>query len=123
MGLLDTFLGKKKTTQELLDEKRAEETQKELASSSEYAVVEIQDVYSIRGVGVIPVGKVIEGVLVPGFKAKVGLKFATVKTIEAHHEQLRAAGPGESIGFAVDGVDKSDLKAGMKIRFEKVGNI
>ena len=122
MGLIDNFLGKKKTAQEMLDEKLKTETDSRLSKESDYAVVEVSDVYNIRGVGVVPVGKVLEGALVPGFKAKVGNKIAVVKTIEAHHEQLRVAGPGENIGFALGGVEKNDVHRGMKLRFERVGS-
>jgi len=122
MGLLDNFMGKKKTAQEQLDEKLKTETDSRLSKESDYAVVEIQDVYNIKGVGVVPVGRIIEGALVLGFKAKVGNKIATVKSIEAHHEQLRVASVNENVGIALGGVEKNDVQRGMKLRFERVGS-
>ena len=57
-----------------------------------------------------------------GFKAKVGNKIATVKSIEAHHEQLRVASVNENVGIALGGVEKNDVQRGMKLRFERVGS-
>src|SRR3989344_7155756 len=50
----------------------------------------IQDVYNIKGVGCVPVGRVETGILKPGDKIVVmpSGKTGEVKTVEAHHEQL-----------------------------------
>ena len=74
----------------------------------------IQDVYSIKGVGVVPVGRVETGILRPGDKVIIepSGKIADVKTIEAHHEQLTEARPGDNIGFNLRGVEKADLARG-----------
>ena len=78
----------------------------------------IQDVYNITGIGVVPVGKVVTGVMkindkiivVPAREGKgvVG----EVKTIEMHHEQLDMAEPGDNIGFNVRGIEKKDIARG-----------
>jgi len=78
----------------------------------------IQDVYSITGIGVVPVGRVETGVMkigdkiiaVPGREGKgvVG----ECKTIEMHHEQLTEAEPGDNIGFSVRGFGKKDIARG-----------
>lgn len=78
----------------------------------------IENVYSITGVGVVPVGRVETGVL------KVGQKIVAVpgrtgegingevKTIEMHHEQLQTAEPGDNVGFNVRGFAKNDVARG-----------
>jgi elongation factor 1-alpha len=74
----------------------------------------IQDVYTITGVGTVPVGRVETGVMKPGDKVvfePAGVS-GEVKTIEAHHEQLPKAEPGDNIGFNVRGVGKKDIKRG-----------
>ena len=74
----------------------------------------IQDVYSITGIGTVPVGRVETGVLKPGdklvFMPSGGI--AEVKTIEMHHKQLERAEPGDNIGFNCKGVSKNDVKKG-----------
>lgn len=74
----------------------------------------IQDVYNIKGVGTVPVGRVETGILKPGDKIRfepVG-KEGEVKTVEMHHEQLKEARPGDNIGFNVRGVSKTDVARG-----------
>ncbi len=76
--------------------------------------IPIQDVYNIKGVGTVPVGRVETGVLRPGDKIVVMpyKKTGEVKTIEAHHQQLPDAKPGDNIGFNVRGIGKEDIRRG-----------
>lgn len=74
----------------------------------------IQDVYTITGVGTVPVGRVETGVLKVGDNVvfmPVGAK-GEVRTIETHHVEIREAGPGDNIGFSVKGVSRSDIHRG-----------
>jgi elongation factor 1-alpha len=76
--------------------------------------IPIQDVYSISGVGTVPVGRVETGVLKVGDKvvfmppAKVG----EVRSIETHHVRIEKAEPGDNIGFNVRGISKKDIRRG-----------
>ncbi|HZX20631.1 MAG TPA: translation elongation factor EF-1 subunit alpha [archaeon] len=74
----------------------------------------IQDVYNIKGVGTVPVGRVETGIIKPGDKIVVmpSGKQGEVKTVEAHHEQLSQAGPGDNVGFNVRGLEKKDIARG-----------
>ncbi|MFH1786344.1 MAG: translation elongation factor EF-1 subunit alpha [archaeon] len=74
----------------------------------------LQDVYSITGVGTVPVGRVETGVIKPGMKIAFEPAGVTgeVKTVEMHHEQLSQAGPGDNVGFNVRGVGKDDIRRG-----------
>ncbi len=74
----------------------------------------IQDVYSIKGVGAVPVGRVETGIIKPGDKITVNPPKVDgeVKTVEMHHEQLPQAGPGDNIGFNVRGMGKDDIARG-----------
>ncbi len=74
----------------------------------------IQDVYNIKGVGTVPVGRVETGIIKPGDKIifMPGGKQGEVKSIEAHHEQLPEARPGDNIGFNVRGLEKKDVARG-----------
>ncbi|MEM0482457.1 MAG: translation elongation factor EF-1 subunit alpha [Nitrososphaerota archaeon] len=75
----------------------------------------IQAVYSIKGVGTVPVGRVETGVLKPGDQIVImpGNIRAEVKSIEMHHAPLQQAVPGDNIGFNLKGIDKSQLSRGM----------
>jgi elongation factor 1-alpha len=76
--------------------------------------IPIQDVYSITGVGTVPVGRVETGVLKVGDTVvfePAGVK-GEVKSIEMHHESIPKAEPGDNIGFNVRGVEKKALKRG-----------
>ena len=76
--------------------------------------IPIQNVYTIPGVGTVPVGRVETGVL------KVGDKIVfmppgvvgEVRSIEMHHQPIQQAEPGDNIGFNVRGVSKKDIKRG-----------
>src|SRR5512136_1651159 len=74
----------------------------------------IQDVYTITGVGTVPVGRVETGVLKPEMKIifMPSNKVGEVKSIEMHHENLPQATPGDNVGFNVRGISKTDVKRG-----------
>ena len=74
----------------------------------------IQDVYTITGIGTVPVGRVETGVLKPNMAVifEPSHVKGEVKSIEAHHEVLPQALPGDNVGFNVRGVAKNDVKRG-----------
>ena len=76
--------------------------------------IPVQEIYSIRGVGTTPVGKVETGILKPGddiIFMPSGEK-GKVNSIETHYTKIDQAGPGDNIGFNVKGVPKDKLKRG-----------
>ncbi len=74
----------------------------------------IQDVYSITGVGTVPVGRVETGILHKADNIDFEPAGVTgeVKSIEMHHEELDIAEPGDNVGFNVRGIGKNDVKRG-----------
>jgi len=74
----------------------------------------VQDVYNIKGVGLVPVGRVETGILKKGDKVVVEPSGAQgeIKTIEMHHEEMPQAVPGDNIGFNVRGLGKGDVARG-----------
>jgi elongation factor 1-alpha len=74
----------------------------------------INDVYSIKGVGTVPVGRVETGIMKPGQKITFmpPNKTGEVKSIEMHHEELPQAVPGDNIGFNIRGIERKDLGRG-----------
>ncbi|NIO20200.1 MAG: translation elongation factor EF-1 subunit alpha [Candidatus Aenigmarchaeota archaeon] len=74
----------------------------------------VQDVFTITGVGTVPVGRVETGVMKPGDKIVMepsGVN-AEVKSIEMHHKPLQKAEPGDNVGFNLRGISKGDIKRG-----------
>jgi len=74
----------------------------------------VQDVYSITGVGTVPVGRVETGVLKSGDAVTFmpsGAK-GEIKDIEVHHTKIPKAVPGDNIGFNVRGVSRDDVRRG-----------
>ncbi len=74
----------------------------------------IQDVYTISGIGTVPVGRLETGVMNVGDNvvfqpSDVG---GEVKSIEMHHEEVPQAGPGDNVGFNVRGIGKDDIRRG-----------
>ncbi len=83
-------------------------------SSTKPLRLPVQDVYSITGVGLVPVGRVETGVLKAGQKVAIEPSgtIAEVKSMEMHHKPLEQAVPGDNIGFNLKGVSKKDIKKG-----------
>jgi elongation factor 1-alpha len=76
--------------------------------------IPIQDVYSITGVGTVPVGRVETGVVKANDKVIVmpaGVA-GEVKSIETHHTQMNSAEAGDNIGFNLRGIDKKSIHRG-----------
>ncbi len=74
----------------------------------------VQDVYTITGIGTVPVGRVETGVLKPDTKIafQPADKVGEVKSIEMHHENIPQAVPGDNVGFNVRGIAKDDIRRG-----------
>jgi elongation factor 1-alpha len=71
-------------------------------------------VYTISGIGTVPVGRVETGMLRTGDSVSFQPSDVSgeVKTIEMHHEEVDEAGPGDNVGFNVRGVGKNDIRRG-----------
>jgi len=76
--------------------------------------IPVQDVYSITGVGTVPVGRVETGIMKKGDKIVFMPSNVTaeVRSIEMHHEEIPEAKPGDNIGFNVRGINKDQIKRG-----------
>ena len=74
----------------------------------------IQDVYTISGIGTVPVGRVETGILNTGDDVSFQPSDVAgeVKTIEMHHEEVPEAQPGDNVGFNVRGIGKDDIRRG-----------
>jgi len=76
--------------------------------------VPIQDVYSITGVGTVPVGRVETGIVKENDVVifMPANKQGEVKSLEMHHERIPKAEPGDNIGLNIRGVAKTDIHRG-----------
>lgn len=76
--------------------------------------IPIQDSYSIKGTGVVPVGRVETGILKKGDKIIIlptGFE-GEIRSIEMHHEEIEQAIPGDNIGFSIRGIKLADAGRG-----------
>ncbi len=74
----------------------------------------VQDVYTIQGVGTVPVGRIETGKIKVGDSISImpeGMT-AEVKSIETHHTAMQEAMSGDNIGINLRGVSKSDFRRG-----------
>jgi elongation factor 1-alpha len=76
--------------------------------------IPVQEVYTIRGVGTVPVGRVETGVLnnnkeIVFMPSKL---LGEVKSIETHYVRIEKAEPGDNIGFNVKGINRDQIKRG-----------
>ncbi len=76
--------------------------------------VPVQDIYTITGIGTVPVGRVETGVLKEGqtLVFMPSNKTAEVKSLEMHHTKIPMAEPGDNIGMNVRGIAKNDIHRG-----------
>lgn len=74
----------------------------------------VQDVYSITGVGTVPVGRVETGVLKENDVVifMPSNKQGEVKSLEMHHTRIPKAEPGDNVGFNIRGIAKTDIHRG-----------
>ena len=80
-------------------------------------IMPIEDVFSIKGRGTVPTGRVERGTIKPGDEVEiVGLK-ETRKTVavslEMFHKTLDGAEPGDAIGVLLRGIERDEVERGM----------
>ncbi|MEA2051939.1 MAG: translation elongation factor EF-1 subunit alpha [Euryarchaeota archaeon] len=76
--------------------------------------IPVQDVYTITGVGTVPVGRVETGKMKKGDTVIFNPPAVKgeVKTIEMHHEEVEEAIPGDNIGWNVRGISRTEIRRG-----------
>ncbi|MEE8186954.1 MAG: translation elongation factor EF-1 subunit alpha [Nitrososphaerales archaeon] len=74
----------------------------------------VQDVYSITGVGTVPVGRVETGQMKVGDNLLImpGGATAELKSIETHHTPMQKAVAGDNIGFNLRGIGRNEIRRG-----------
>ncbi len=77
----------------------------------------VEDVFSIKGRGTVPTGRVERGVIKPGAEIEiVGLHHEPRKTVvtslEMFHKTLDYAEPGDAVGCLLRGIDREDVERG-----------
>ena len=80
----------------------------------------VEDVFSIKGRGTVPTGRVERGVIHPGDEVElVGLHHEPYKTVatslEMFHKTLDEAEPGDAVGILLRGVDRDKIERGQVI--------
>lgn len=76
----------------------------------------IEDVFSIKGRGTVPTGRVERGVVRPGDEVEiVGIretKKSVVVSLEMFHKTLNEAQPGDAVGVLLRGVERDEVMRG-----------
>ncbi len=77
----------------------------------------VEDVFSIKGRGTVPTGRVERGVVKAGDEIElVGLhhepRKAVVTSLEMFHKTLDYAEPGDAVGCLLRGIDREDIERG-----------
>jgi len=79
----------------------------------------VEDVFSIKGRGTVPTGRVERGVVKGGDEVEiVGLKETkktVVTSLEMFHKTMSGAEPGDAIGLLLRGVERDDIERGQVI--------
>jgi len=80
-------------------------------------LMSVEDVFSIKGRGTVPTGRVERGVIHPGDEVEiVGLHHEPRKTVatslEMFHKILDEAEPGDAVGVLLRGVDRDEIERG-----------
>jgi elongation factor Tu len=77
----------------------------------------VEDVFSIKGRGTVPTGRVERGIVKPGDEVEiVGLHHEPRKVVatslEMFHKMLDYAEPGDAVGVLLRGVEREDIERG-----------
>jgi elongation factor Tu len=80
-------------------------------------LMSVEDVFSIKGRGTVPTGRVERGVVRPGDEVEiVGLHHEPRKTVatslEMFHKTMDDAEPGDAVGVLLRGVDRDEIERG-----------
>jgi len=83
-------------------------------------LMSVEDVFSIKGRGTVPTGRVDRGTIKPGDEVElVGLHHEPKKVIatslEMFHKTLDYGEPGDAVGILLRGVERDDIERGMVI--------
>lgn len=80
-------------------------------------LMSVEDVFSIKGRGTVPTGRVERGVIKPGDEVEiVGLhhepKKVVATSLEMFHKILDSGEPGDAVGVLLRGVEREDIERG-----------
>ncbi len=80
-------------------------------------LMSVEDVFSIKGRGTVPTGRVERGIIKPGEEVEiVGLHHEPHRTIatslEMFHKTLDVAEPGDAVGVLLRGIDRDKIERG-----------
>ncbi len=76
----------------------------------------VEDVFSIKGRGTVPTGRIERGVIKAGNEVEiVGLKETkkiVVVSLEMFHKTMNEAEPGDAVGLLLRGIDRAEIERG-----------
>jgi elongation factor Tu len=79
-------------------------------------LMSVEDVFSIKGRGTVPTGRVERGIIRPGQEVEiVGLKETrktVVTSVEMFHKIVEEAEPGDAVGLLLRGIEREEIERG-----------
>jgi selenocysteine-specific translation elongation factor len=92
----------------------AEAAQQKPGEGPPVGTVPVDHAFNVKGVGVVVLGIVVNGVVQKHATLNVlpGAKTALVRSIQKHDDEYDAAGEGDRVGFALKNVEVEDLDRG-----------
>ena len=92
----------------------AEQVKPAESTSNPIGTVPVDHAFNVKGVGVVVLGIVVNGVIAKHAALKVlpGAKTAQVRSIQKHDDEFDLASEGDRVGFALKNVEVEDLDRG-----------
>ncbi len=83
-------------------------------------LMSVEDVFSIKGRGTVPTGRVERGIIKPGQEVELGglhheAKKVIATSLEMFHKTLDDGQPGDAVGILLRGVERDEIERGMVI--------
>jgi len=80
-------------------------------------LMHVEDVFSIKGRGTVPTGRVERGVIVAGDEVEIvglhhNIKKVVATSLEMFHKTLDDAEPGDAVGVLLRGVERDEIERG-----------
>jgi len=85
---------------------------------SDQAIFQVEDVFSIIGLGVIISGRLTDGIAQKGMKGTINGKQSEITAIESHNQSIEKLTVGVPAGLSVSKVEKSDIQVGSSYSFK-----
>jgi len=98
----------------VLREKLLNDAEQQKIPDSEWGSVPVDHSFNVKGVGVVVLGVVVDGVIKKHDEMRLlpGTKTAQIRSIQKHDDDFESAAEGDRVGLALKNVDIEDVERG-----------